>query len=76
MFGWDWAPSLPDMGIWRSIYIEGYKMQRMDDVYITQMHEKGNVTLDIRIKLDMNDGIDYDINFLSVHLMGIKLKKV
>lgn len=75
MFGWDWAPSLPDMGIWRSIYIEGYKMQRMDDVYITQMHEKGNVTLDIRIKLDMNDGIDYDINIFVSSPHGDKIEK-
>ncbi|MCL6456365.1 MAG: glycoside hydrolase family 2 protein [Gorillibacterium sp.] len=50
MFGWDWGPQLPDMGIWRSISIKGYDKSRIDDVYITQIHEEDKVTLDIRLR--------------------------
>lgn len=37
-FGWDWGPKLPDAGIWRDIYLEGWNIARLDDVYLTQEH--------------------------------------
>jgi beta-mannosidase len=37
-FGWDWGPQLPDTGIWRSIYLEGRSLAKLDDVYVTQEH--------------------------------------
>ncbi len=52
MFGWDWGPKLPDLGIWRNISIQGYGQSRLDDVYITQIHEQNKVTLDIRVRTD------------------------
>ncbi|WP_138493072.1 beta-mannosidase [Paenibacillus pinistramenti] len=52
MFGWDWGPKLPDMGIWRNISIRGYDKSRIEDVYITQIHEEGKVTLDVRVRTD------------------------
>lgn len=52
MFGWDWGPTLPDMGIWRNIYIKGYTSQRLEDVYITQLHGAKSVQLDIRVRLN------------------------
>lgn len=52
MFGWDWGPKLPDMGIWRSISIVGYNSSRLDDVYITQNHDNGQVSLDVRVCVD------------------------
>lgn len=39
MFGWDWGPQLPDAGIWRDIYLEGFNGRRMDDILIHQVHE-------------------------------------
>lgn len=51
MFGWDWGPQIPDAGIWRPIYIAGYDCARLDDVYITQEHKDGRVTLDVRVGL-------------------------
>ncbi|MGX1830946.1 beta-mannosidase [Paenibacillus taichungensis] len=50
MFGWDWGPQLPDLGIWRNISIQGYDHARLEDVYVTQMHSEGKVTLDVRVK--------------------------
>ncbi|MCX7842062.1 MAG: glycoside hydrolase family 2 protein, partial [Clostridia bacterium] len=52
MFGWDWGPQLPDMGIWRDICIIGYSSQKFNDILISQSHQKEKVKLDIRIKLD------------------------
>ena len=52
MFGWDWGPKLPDMGIWRDISIIGFNKERIDDVYITQTHEKGSVNLDIKVNIE------------------------
>lgn len=50
MFGWDWGPKLPDMGIWRDISICGHDMARIDDVYVTQRHEDGQVELEIAVQ--------------------------
>ena len=52
MFGWDWGPKLPDMGIWRNISIRGYNIGKIDDVYITQRHSEDKVDLDIRVGLE------------------------
>ncbi len=51
MFGWDWAPNLPDMGIHRDIYIKAYNEVRIEDIYVVQHHnrEKNYVDLDITV---------------------------
>jgi beta-mannosidase len=50
MFGWDWGPKLPDMGIWRSLSIWGYGNARIEEVYITQKHQKDRVVLDAMVR--------------------------
>ncbi|MWC31227.1 beta-mannosidase [Paenibacillus sp. MMS18-CY102] len=52
MFGWDWGPALPDMGIWRAVSIVGMSIARLDEVYVTQQHQEDLVQLDVRIGLD------------------------
>lgn len=70
MFGWDWGPKLPDMGIWRNISIRGYNISRIDDVYITQQHTNGKVGLDIRIRLDKWAGSNSDIDVRIISPKG------
>jgi Beta-galactosidase/beta-glucuronidase len=53
MFGWDWGPKLPDMGIWRSITIQGYSYGKIDDILIRQIHASSKVTLDINVDVDI-----------------------
>ncbi|MDR0248397.1 MAG: glycoside hydrolase family 2 protein [Oscillospiraceae bacterium] len=48
MFGWDWGPHLPDMGVWRGISVAAYNTPPLTDVYITQVHSGGRVTLRFR----------------------------
>ncbi|AEF85330.1 beta-mannosidase [Treponema primitia ZAS-2] len=54
-FGWDWGPQLPDVGIWRSIFLEASGTARIGDVYITQKHEKGRVDLRLKVRIDTPD---------------------
>lgn len=53
MFGWNFAPKLPDMGIWRSIDLIGYSLIKLDDVLVVQHHEKKKVMLEIRVHADI-----------------------
>lgn len=41
MFGWDWGAQLPDIGIWRDLYLECYDEGRIEDVVIRQTHTWG-----------------------------------
>ena len=52
MFGWDWGPKLPDLGIWRDVAVNGYTGGRIRDVYYTQRHEEGRVTLTCQANID------------------------
>lgn len=65
MFGWDWGPQIPDAGIWRDIYISAYDTARLRDVYITQLHDGGRVTLNIASSIqsfgDGDEGIDVSV---------------
>lgn len=49
MSGWDWAPRLPNMGIFRPVEVRYYDVDKIDDILIIQEHKDGNVTLDIDV---------------------------
>ena len=38
MFGWDWGPRLPDMGIWKDVYLFAWNTARIEDIHIRQKH--------------------------------------
>lgn len=53
MFGWDWGPQLPDMGIFRDIAIEYLNGANIQDVHIRQEHEeKGRIGLKFEVKIN------------------------
>jgi beta-mannosidase len=61
MSGWDWGPVLPDVGIWRPIYIRALDRARLQDVYVTQSHSiaadgKRSVSLNVRARVAMLSG--------------------
>jgi len=67
MFGWDWGPELPDIGIWKDIYFEGYEKARLESAYITQEHKDGKVYVDIKpetVKYSKSQ-IGYEIKITS-----------
>lgn len=45
MYGWDWGPMLPDMGIWRDVELIGVRGGLIDNVYVRQDH--GRISEDI-----------------------------
>ena len=47
MMGWDWGPRLPDVGIWRDIYLVDESMPYITDVRVLQCHEAGAVYLTV-----------------------------
>jgi len=69
MFGWDWGPRIPDMGIWRPVSLVWGNKARIEDVLMLQTHENGVVYLDPEVTLDVFDnegctcgsGEDYSI---------------
>lgn len=50
MSGWDWAPKLPDMGLFRDVYLTGMDKDRILDVLIRQKHEEHKVSLKFSVK--------------------------
>lgn len=52
MFGWDWGPNLPDMGIWRNISIIGFDEARISDIYTRQKHENGKVKVTLEVNTE------------------------
>lgn len=61
MFGWDWGPQLPDLGIWKDIYILGYNSARLEDVYISQRHGDDKVDLDIQVDVEKWKDVSFKI---------------
>ena len=57
MFGWDWGPQLPDMGIWRDVELYAYTYGKISDLYYSQKHSDGMVTLDCKVNFE-NYGCD------------------
>ncbi len=51
MFGWDWGPKLPDMGIWRSVSVRAFSDAKIDNVYYTQKHENGRAELSCKAEI-------------------------
>jgi beta-mannosidase len=56
MFGWDWGPRLPDMGIWREVSLLGVSNGRIDSTYVSQQHKDGKVTLAFQIDMARTEG--------------------
>ena len=52
--GWDWGPTLQDMGIFRPVELRGYDTDRLGDVLVSQNHHDGVV--DVRIQAQTRKG--------------------
>ncbi len=53
MFGWDWGINLPDSGVWKPCYIEGFDAGRLERVDIAQRHGRGRVTLEMKVRCEL-----------------------
>ena len=69
MFGWDWGPQLPDMGIWKDVYLQLQQPYTLDDVYLTQKHDLWEVTVEAKIQLTAQQPLP-DGAFLALELVS------
>ena len=74
MSGWDWGPTLPDMGIFRPVILDSYDGDKIQDVNVRQHHENGEVTLEIEVETAHNKGFDLyaKIDGKEIKLVGGK----
>jgi len=74
MSGWDWGPTLPDMGIFRPVVLDAYNGDKIDNVFVRQHHNDGEVTLEIEVETKHNKGYDLiaSIDGKQVKLVGGK----
>lgn len=66
MFGWDWGPVLPDMGIWRDVELIAVKGGLIDSVYALQDHSKAadgivKVTLEVSLSEVLSDELTANV---------------
>ena len=52
MFGWDWGPKVPDMGIWRPVYLIFTDEGRLDSTYVSQKHENRKAELTFEVSAE------------------------
>ena len=71
MSGWDWGPTIPDIGIFRPVNLDMYDGDKIENIFVRQHHESGRVTLDI--ELETKHGKDYDA-YVTVDGQRIKLR--
>ncbi len=52
MFGWDWGIRLPDMGIWRDVYVLYDIVDKITDYDVVQSHENGKVFVTPKVETE------------------------
>lgn len=72
MSGWDWGPTLPDMGIWRPVELNGYDGDKIDAVAVRQHHVDGKVRLEIETQTRHNASCEI---FASIDGQRVRLEK-
>lgn len=66
MFGWDWGPQIPDMGIYRSISLKAYEKGKITDVLFSQKHSEGKVRLSASISAQLfEEGVSYELRITN-----------
>ncbi len=65
MFGWDWGIQLPDMGIWRDIWLEAHDEPRLEGVELLQEHTENAVKLTVNVQTEQAGGQAGDLLMTS-----------
>lgn len=64
MFGWDWGPQLPDIGIYRKIELCCYQKVKLEETLVRQKHEKDKVVLTFTTDVKSHEDVPYEITYL------------
>ena len=68
-FGWDWGPTLPDMGIYKNVYIESSSIGFIDDI---RHSLKFKSLSDVELKVDVKTLLGANDSMLKVSLFNPK----
>lgn len=68
MFGWDWGPTLPDMGIFRDAELFIFSGAMLDNLFITQKHTPDGVVLAVTPEYVGGDSADDTVVTLEGHV--------
>ncbi len=55
MFGWDWGPQLPDMGIWRNVQLICFNKARLDGIYVEQSFSDDYSALTLTVSAEIEN---------------------
>ncbi|MBD3195295.1 MAG: hypothetical protein GF317_09585 [Candidatus Lokiarchaeota archaeon] len=83
-FGWDWGPILPDIGIWKEVYLRAQDHPMISSVYINQEFDsKSNkeninqVNLEIKVEIEkLNDYTQVKELYLLLNIEDPKKKLI
>ncbi len=74
-FGWDWGPRIPQVGLWRQVYIEFVKNARINNCYFFTEKLSENIAK-VRIKADMEmyvqNNVEADIEVYLNKVLQVK----
>jgi beta-mannosidase len=54
-YGWDWVDALPNIGIWRSVHLEGRRHAVIHDLRVDTIREEGRVALELDASVENLD---------------------
>ncbi len=54
--GWDWGPTLPDIGIWREVELRSFNTDRLDYTIFSQDHHDGVVDVTVKAESLLDSG--------------------
>ncbi len=68
MSGWDWAPALPDMGIFRPVELKFYDSAKITEFFVYQKHCKDKVILEVTAETNGNADVYFCIDGKRIKL--------
>lgn len=68
MSGWDWAPALPDMGIFRPVELKFYNSAKITEFFVYQKHCKDKVILEVTAETNGNADVYFCIDGKRIKL--------
>ncbi|MFD2657352.1 beta-mannosidase [Gracilibacillus thailandensis] len=52
MYGWDWGPKIPDLGLWRDVELKAWNDNRLEDIHIHQIHNNNQVQVRVDVTVE------------------------
>ncbi|MFT4143547.1 MAG: glycoside hydrolase family 2 protein [Mobilitalea sp.] len=70
MFGWDWGPQLPDMGIYRCVYLYDKAQPYIEHYKMKQIHEGNRVLLSIKPEIEGKKELVSKVKYILIDPSG------